>query len=103
MFLSSLEAYDYKLSCNSLLSEKNEKDGKSDNSKVSSNDKSNGTSSPALSTKSSDSEVTKDNKVVAVPVQKVTADSVRGKCRDMIVNSLVVQGDFEAGMAVNWN
>ncbi|KAJ7374171.1 Transcription elongation factor A protein 1 [Desmophyllum pertusum] len=67
--------------------------------KTPNSDKSSRSSSPAQSTtKSSNSAPTtpQDNKVITFPPPKVTGDSVRGRCREMIVNSLKVQGEFEA-------
>ncbi|EDO32793.1 predicted protein [Nematostella vectensis] len=80
-----------------LLPEKSGSDKKADNGKASS-EKSSRSTSPALSTKSdtSDAPTTpKDNKPISFP-NTITDESVRGKCREMIVNSLQVQGEFEA-------
>jgi len=64
--------------------------------KTPNSDKSSRSSSPAQSTKSSSAPSTpQDNKVVTFPPPKVTGDSVRGRCREMIVNSLKIQGEFE--------
>ena len=64
--------------------------------KTPNSDKSSRSSSPAQSTKSSSAPSTpQDNKVVTFPPPKVTSDSVRGRCREMIVNSLKIDGEFE--------
>ena len=64
--------------------------------KTPNSDKSSRSSSPAQSTKSSSAPSTpQDNKVVTFPPPKVTGDSVRGRCREMIVNSLKIEGEFE--------
>ena len=64
--------------------------------KTPNSDKSSRSSSPAQSTKSSSAPSTpQDNKVVTFPPPKVTSDSVRGRCREMIVNSLKIEGEFE--------
>lgn len=64
--------------------------------KTPNSDKSSRSSSPTQSTKSSSAPTTpQDNKVVTFPPPKVTSDSVRGRCREMIVNSLKIEGEFE--------
>lgn len=71
-----------------------------DRSKTPVSEKSSRSSSPAQSTKSSSSapSTPQDNKVVTFPPPKVTGDSVRGKCREMIVNSLKVEVEFDQVM-----
>ena len=70
-----------------------------DRSKTPVSEKSSRSSSPAQSTKSSSSapSTPQDNKAVTFPPPKVTGDSVRGKCREMIVNSLKVEVEFDQG------
>ncbi|CAH3161886.1 unnamed protein product [Porites lobata] len=71
-----------------------------DRSKTPVSEKSSRSSSPAQSTKSSSSapSTPQDNKAVTFPPPKVTGDSVRGKCREMIVNSLKVEVEFDQVM-----
>lgn len=71
--------------------------------KTPNSDKSSRSSSPAQSTKSSSSapSTPQDNKVVTFPPPKVTADSVRGKCREMFVSSLKVEVEFEQSMWIH--
>ena len=70
--------------------------------KTPNSDKSSRSSSPAQSTKSSSAPSTpQDNKVVTFPPPKVTGDSVRGRCREMIVNSLKIEGEFEPSRSSN--
>ena len=69
------------------------------NGKTSSSEKSSRSTSPTQSTKSSSSPSTpQDDRGASFPPPKVTKDSVRGKCREMIVNSLNVEGDFDPCM-----
>jgi len=73
-----------------FLEKSNEKDNKPPGS-----EKSSRSTSPALSTKSDSSETSMDKKVT-FPAAAVTKDSVRDKCREMIVNSLKITEGFEA-------
>lgn len=86
-----------------LLPEKEKSGGKTEENgdrKTPNSEKSSRSSSPAQSTKSSSSapSTPQDSKVVTFPPPKVTGDSVRGKCREMIVNSLRVEVEFEQSM-----
>ncbi|XP_068747739.1 transcription elongation factor A protein 2-like [Montipora capricornis] len=83
-----------------LLPDKEKGGGKSEENgdrKTPNSDKSSRSSSPAQSTKSSSSapSTPKDNKEVTFPPPKVTDNSVRGKCRKMMVDSLKVEVEFE--------
>ena len=78
----------------SFLLDKTEKDNK--DLKGMNNERASANSSPALSTKSSDSDTKEKKAPVSVPASPA-ANSVRSKCREMIVNSLKVQQEFEAG------
>lgn len=70
--------------------------------KTPNSDKSSRSSSPSPSTKSSSSapSTPQENKVVTFPPPKVTDNSVRGKCREMIINSLKVEVEFEQSMQI---
>lgn len=83
-----------------LLPDKEKSGGKPEENgdrKTPNSDKSSRSSSPSPSTKSSSSapSTPQENKVVTFPPPKVTDNSVRGKCREMIINSLKVEVEFE--------